>query len=105
MYYKVIQNQKVIDVLDSLRYVKYQLKHRILLLCDNKAEAQGVLSSSGNTAYHTSEYLPFPCDDFPTVTLEEITKEEYESLARLHLRTPEEIAQEIIMDLMKRGVF
>ena len=104
MYYKVIQNQKVIDVLDSLRYVKYQLKHRILLLCD-MAEAQGVLSSKGNTAYHTSEYLPFPCDDFPTVTIEEITKEEYESLARLHLRTPEEIAQEIIMDLMKRGVF
>lgn len=104
MYYKVIQNQKVIDVLDSLRYVKYQLKHRILLLC-KEAEAQGVLSSNGNTAYHTSEYLPFPCDDFLTVTIEEITKEEYDSLARLHLKTPEEIAQEIIMDLMNRGVF
>ena len=104
MYYKVIQNQRTIDILDSLKYVKYQLKHRTLLLCDKK-EACGVLSSNGSTAYHTSEYLPFPCDDFPTVTIEEITKAEYDSLARLHLKTPEEIAQEIMMDLIGRGVF
>lgn len=104
MYYKVIQNQKTIDILDSLKYVKYQLKHKTLLLCDKK-EACGVLSSNGTTAYHTSEYLSFPCDDFQTVTIEEITKSEYDSLARLHLKTPEEIAQEIIMDLMERGVF
>lgn len=104
MYYKVIQNQRTIDILDSLRYVKYQLKHKTLLLCDKK-EACGVLSSNGSTAYHTSEYLPFPCDDFATVTIEEITKSEYDSLARLHLKTPEEIAQEIIADLIGRGVF
>lgn len=104
MYYKVIQNQKVIDILDSLKYVKFQLKHRTLLLCDI-SEAQGVLSSSGDTAYHTSECLAFPCDDFPTVTIEEITKTEYDNLARLHLRSPEEIAQELLLDLMSRGVF
>lgn len=103
MYYKVIQNQKVIDILDCLRFVKYQLKHRTLLLCD-EAQAQGVLSSDGTTAYHTSANLPFPCDIFPTVTIEEITKAEYNSLARLHLKTPEEIAQEIIVDLIERGV-
>ena len=102
MYYKVIKNQKVIDILDSLQYVKYQLKHRVLLFCDVK-EAQGVLSSDGQTAYHTSEYLPFPCDEFETVTIEEITESEYKSLSRLHLMTPEDIAQEVIMDLMKRG--
>lgn len=103
MYYKVIQNTKTIDILDQLVYVKYQTKHRILLSCDI-AEAQGILSSDGTIAYHTSEHLPFPCDDFPTVTIEEITKAEYDSLARLHLKTPDEIAQEVILDLMERGV-
>ena len=102
MYYKEIYNRKVIDILDSLQYVKFQLKHEILLLCDEN-DAQGILSSSGNSAYHLSTCLPFPVDIFPTVTVEEITAAEYESLARLHLYTPEQIAEEILTDLLLRG--
>lgn len=103
MYYKVIYNQKVIDVLDKLQYCKYQLKHRVLLLCD-ESEAQGILSSSGETAYHISTTLPFPTDIFPTVTIEEIAYPEYEQLSRLCLKTPEQIMEEVVMELIERGV-
>ncbi len=103
MYYKVIHNKKVIDVLDSLQFCKYQLKHKTLLLCDEK-DAQGILSSSGDTAYHIPTCLPFPVDIFPTVSLKEITKSEYDSFTRLHLKTAEQITEELIVELMERGV-
>lgn len=102
-YYKVIHNQKVIDVISGdLRYVKYQLKHKIPLLCD-VSEAQGILSDSNN-CYHTRELLPFPVDEFPTVTIEEITKAEYEQLCRCCLKSVEEINAELISELIERGI-
>ena len=38
MYYKILKNGNVIDVLDRVQFVKYQLKNRILMLC-NEEEA------------------------------------------------------------------
>lgn len=102
-YYKIIHNKKVVDIVSgNLRYVKYQKKHRLLLLCD-ESEAQGILSDSDN-CYHTYSLLPFPVDIFPSATLEEITKSEYEQLSRRCLKSVEEINEELILDLMERGV-
>ena len=103
MAYKVIRNKQVIDVLPRLTYVKYQLKHNILLLCDEK-DAQGILSSDGTTAYHIATLLPFPVDNFLNVSLEEITTQEYEQLKAFHLKTPEEDAEAVLLDLMERGM-
>ena len=102
MYYKVIKNKRVIDILDNLYYCKYQFKHDILLGCD-EMEAQGIYSSDGSTAYHLSTLNAFPVDKFDTVSLEEITEMEYKRLAMYHLQTPEEIAQNVILELMERG--
>lgn len=102
MFYKVIYNKRVVDVLDRLVYCKYQLKHKILVSCNQK-EAQGILSSDGDSAYHTSDCLPFPVDSYPTVTVEEITDAEYKTLSRSLIKTPEEIAEELMLDLIKRG--
>ena len=44
MYYKVIKNDEVVDVLNHILYIKYQEKHSLLLLCDI-TEAQAILSS------------------------------------------------------------
>lgn len=104
MYYKVIKNKQVVDVIDRLVYVKYQLKHKILLMCP-EAEAQGILSSDGRYAWHTSTLLRFPVDIYPTVTIEEIDKVEYDRLKILNLKTPEQIAEAVLAELMERGVF
>ena len=103
-YYKVIYKQRVIDILAGLKYVKYQLKHKILLLCPFE-EAEGVLSSDLETAYHTYD-VPnkFPVDTFPTVTLEEITEIEYERMKRNYLMSPEEIIDDYTNSLLEAGI-
>ena len=103
-YYKVIYKKRVIDVLAGLKYVKYQLKHQILLLCPVE-EAEGVLSSDCETAYHTYDVPKnFPVDIFPTVTLEEITEIEYKRLVRNHLMSPEEIIDDYTQSLLEAGI-
>ena len=51
MYYKVIKDDKIVDVLDHILYIKYQEKHSLLLLCDI-TEAQAILSSDGKYGWH-----------------------------------------------------
>lgn len=102
-YYKVLHNNKVIDVLDRIVFCKYQLKNKTLILCEEK-DAQGILSSTGEVAYHLSSNLPFDVDMYKTVTLEEIDEQEYKRLKLYNLATPEEMAETILLELMKRGV-
>ena len=66
MYYKVMYNDRVIDVLDHLVYVKYQPKHNILTLCPED-EAQGFLSSDGDKVWHSEELYKFPVEGYDTV--------------------------------------
>ena len=103
MFYKVIKNRNVVDVLSSIQFVKFQLKHKTLLFC-NEEEAEGILSSTGDTAYHLSSLNPFPVDDFATVTLEKITEHEYNQLKQNHCMTAEEIIDQYTVSLFEQGV-
>jgi hypothetical protein len=93
----------VIDVLDELIYVKYQKKHDVLLLC-NENEAQGILSSDKNTAYHISTCNKFPVDKYLNVSISEIDEHEYKTLKLYNLSTPEDIIDNYTMELIERGV-
>ncbi len=103
MFYKVIKNRNVIDVLSSIQFVKFQPKHRVLLLC-NEEQAEGILSSNGDTAYHLSSLNPFPVDEFATVSLEKITEHEYNQLKKQHCMSVEEIIDEYTASLFEQGV-
>lgn len=103
MFYKVIKNKNVIDALSSIQFVKFQLKHKILLLC-NEDEAEGILSSTGDTAYHISSLNPFPVNDFAAVELKEITEHEYNQLRQNHCMTAEEIIDKYTASLFEQGV-
>lgn len=78
MYYKVIKNNKVIDVLNRIRYIKFQEKHKILLLCDIK-NAQAILSSNGENGWHIEGLYNFPLDN-TEYEIVEISRQEYEEL-------------------------
>lgn len=104
MFYKVIKNNRVIDVLDKLVYVKWQEKHKIMVLC-NEDEAQGIISSDGNKIWHEASLYRFPIRGYDEVKLEEIDEYEYEQLKALNFKTPEEIFDAAIMMLLERGVF
>ena len=103
MYYKVLQDNKVIDVLDRLIFVKYQKKHDIMLLCD-QSEAQAIVSSDGSYAWHVNWLYNIPVNGYDTVELIEIDEYEYKQLKMLNMRTPEEIIDEYTLLLLDGGV-
>ena len=68
MYYKVLKDNKVIDVLDHLTYLKWQPKNKIMLLC-GLDEAQAILSSDGNTVWHVEGFYDLPVDGWSVLVL------------------------------------
>lgn len=100
MYYKVIYNGNVIDVLDRLDYVRYQEKHDRMIFCDIQ-EAQAILSSNGEYAWHLDSLLMIPVSGYDTVELEEIDKYEYKRLKALNIGDSESIA---IVDMFVKSI-
>lgn len=100
MFYKVIKNNKVIDVLDHLTYLKWQPKNKIMLLSD-EGEAQAILGSDGNTIWHVEGLYDLPVSGYETVSLIEINSFEYKQLKMLNGKTPEEIIDAFVTSLIE----
>ena len=103
MYYKVIKDNKVIDVLEHLIYLKLQQKNKIMLLTDEN-DAQAILSSDGNTVWHVEGFYDLPVDGYKTVKLIEIDEHEYKQLKLLNCRSLQEILDEYTLLLISEGV-
>lgn len=103
MYYKVIHNGRVVDVLDRLIFLKYQPKHKIMVLCQ-ESEAQAILSSDQRRVWHEATLYNIPVPGYDAVTIEEIDKYEYEQLKILNLKTPEEIIDAYTLSLVQDGI-
>lgn len=105
MYYKIVKNNKVIDVLDHLKYFKWQSKHKIMLLTD-MSDAQAILSSDESTFWHTETLYKLPNDapEFEIVEIFPIEEHEYRQLKTLNGRTPEEIFDNTILYLIENGI-
>lgn len=103
MYYKVLKNGSVIDVLDHVAFVMYQEKHQIMVQCDED-HAQGFLSSDGNHIWHTDALYRIPVAGYDTVELVEIDRYDYERLKMLNLKTPEEIIDAYTLSLLEGGI-
>mgnify|MGYP004509688501 FL=1 len=102
MYYKVMQNNRVVDVLDRLIFLKNCKKHNIMVHCDVN-EAQAILSSDQNTIWHVDTLYQAP-KEYDTVSLVEITKTEYEQLKALNGKTPQEIIDAYTLTLLESGL-
>ena len=103
MYYKVLKNNKIIDVLDRLTFAKYQKKHDIMIACD-KSEAQAIISSNGEYIWHIDGLYRIPVDGYDTVELIEIDEYEYNQLKALNGKTPEQIIDEFVLTLIEGGI-
>ena len=103
MFYKVVKNGKVIDVLDKLIYLKWDDKHKIMVLCGEN-EAQAILSSDKNTVWHEHTLYRIPVDGYETIKLFEIDEFEYKQLKTLCLKTPEEIIDSFVMSLLEDNI-
>lgn len=103
MFYKILKDGKVIDVLDRVKFLKYQPKHGVMLFCD-ELEAQAIMSSDGTKIWHEDTLYKVPIDGYETVEMVEINQFEYEQLKMLNGKTPEEIIDEFIMYLLKENI-
>lgn len=103
MYYKVLKNDKVIDVLDNLIYLKWEPKHKIMVL-SGIDEAQAILSSDKNSIWHEKNLYRVPVEGFETVEIEEIDEFEYKQLKVLNMKSPESIIDEYNLLLLEMGV-
>lgn len=99
MYYKVMFNGKVIDILDKLIFVKYQQKHNRMVLC-TEDEAQGILSSDKSKIWHEVSMYNIPIPGYDTVRLYPIDKYEYEQLKILGGKTPQEIIDAYTLSIL-----
>ena len=81
MFYKVIENDKVIDVLSNLEFIVHQKNNNITVI-GKKSEAFGVLSSDSNEIYAVSGMKIPPDGNYRIVTLAVIDGIEYESLKK-----------------------
>ena len=103
MYYKVLNNNRVIDVLDRLLFVKYQKKHNIMIACE-ESEAQAIMSSDGKHVWHVPGLYRIPVAGYDTVELVEVDEYEYKQLKVLNMKTPEDIIDEYTMMLIDGGI-
>lgn len=103
MYYKVMKDNKVIDVLDQLIYMKYQPKHDVMVLC-REDEAQAILSSDKNTIWHEKTLYNIPTNGYDEVEVIEIDLYEYEQLRVLNGKTAEEIVDNLILFMMENNI-
>lgn len=103
MFYKVIYNDKVIDVLDRLVYLKYQEKYDRMILCEER-EAQAIMSSDEKYIWHEETLYNIPVNGYDTVRVEEIDAIEYEQLKALRCQTKEEIVDELVLFMLQNNI-
>ena len=96
---KIIQDNKVIDVVKYPKYVKFLSPKRIAMT--NKALAQGVVGSDGTKIY---SYAPVESKTAGVVTVAEICQEEYDRLSDLLYATETVSADEVSLAKAKEAI-
>ena len=99
MYYKVIYNNKVIDALDGLVYLKYQEKYNRMILC-NESEAQAIFSSNREKVWHIDGLYDLPVSGYDTVRLEEIDEYDYKRLKVFGSDSIEDVIDNIVKNVV-----
>ena len=105
MFYKVMKDNKVIDVLDDLVFLKYQKKHKRMQFCDEN-EAEAIFSSDRKHIWHEESLynIPVEAGHYDKVKILPIDIYEYEQLKMLNLKTSEQIIDSLILSLISEGV-
>ena len=77
--YKILHNNQIIDVMEDVRYVKCLPKSQKLIAVE-KEQANGLVSSNGDTIYHILGTKNTFNTKKLSVQIIEITEEEYKEL-------------------------
>lgn len=106
--FKVIENSQIIDVLETLTFVKCLPKSKKIIHVD-EAQANGIMASNGDEIYHLYG-APYTFEDYKkTVRLEEIDMDEYLRLTtevkkNVELEQRVQELEKIIKGLYQKGI-
>ena len=103
-YYKFIKDEKVIDVLKELRYLKYHPKFKRMFNANGIEDAQAILSSDGKYIWHVNTLRRIPVNGYDTVKLVPIDVYEYNNLKMMNNCTYQEIVDSVILSLIEGGM-
>lgn len=105
-YYKVIKDDKAIDVLNEneICYLKYSKKHERMFNAKGINDAQAIYSSDHRYIWHVNTLLSIPVDGYDTVRLQEIDVYEYDQFRLLNGKTPESIIDDFVLSLVEGGI-
>ena len=105
-YYKVIMNDKPIDVLnqEELCYLKYNSKHKQMFNALGIQDAQAIYSSDRKRIWHEISLLEIPVSGYEDVKLIEIDKYEYNRLKFELTCNVEDLLDSYTLLLIERGV-
>lgn len=76
MYYKVKQNNMIIDALENLQCVRFFEDIGRVLRCGADDNPQGIISRDSSTIWHVDGWDEFPVGNYETVTIEGLYDEE-----------------------------
>ena len=79
--YKILENNQIIDVVESMKFVKYLPRSKKTITVDEK-QANGCISSNGDEIYHLLGTPYNFAEARKTVRYERIDAEEYERLTQ-----------------------
>lgn len=99
MFYKVIYNDKIIDALDGLAYLKYQEEYDRMVFCE-ESEAQAILSSDCEKIWHVDGLYDIPVSKYETVRLEEIDECDYRRFKVFGLESMEDVIDNIVKNII-----
>lgn len=79
--YKILENNQIIDVMESMKFIKYLPRSKKIIAVDEK-QANGCISSNGDEIYHLLGTPYNFAGARKTVRYERIDAEEYERLTK-----------------------
>ena len=91
--YKILENNQIIDVVESMKFVKYLPRSKKTIAVDEK-QANGCISSNGDEIYHLLGTPYNFAETRKTVRYERIDAEEYERLTQ-HVKENQELENRV----------
>ena len=74
------------------------------MILTDEINAQAILSSDNKYIWHVEGMYDIPVDGYDTVQLEEINEYEYRQLRVLNYKTPEEIIDNFVLQMLEGGI-
>lgn len=81
MFYMVVQNGQIVDALSEIVYIRKQITHGNLIVC-NAELAEGILSYDSQNIWFAEGFVKENICNYPIVSLEEIDEEKYKLLRK-----------------------